>query len=422
MGGEKSGTLGANKTLTSVGVIFHFKSMAKMNKSQPNYDVVVVGGGMVGAAAALGLAQTGWSVALLEHEAPTAFDTNSAPDLRVSAIGCASVALLKQLQVWPRVQQMRYAPYRRLETWEQQGSQVIFDATSLALPELGFMVENRVLQLALWQQMEECPNLTLLCPSRLQSMVRVDEHWKVTLDAQQEIQGRLVIGADGANSLVRRLAGIGTSGWQYRQSCMLITVETDTAQQDTTWQQFFPTGPRAFLPLFDNWASLVWYDSPQRIRQLQAMPMPQLSQEVAAAFPSRLGAVKAIAAGSFPLVRRHAQQYVQPGLVLLGDAAHTINPLAGQGVNLGYRDVDALLDVLNQARGQAELWHSEPVLQRYQRRRRTDNLIMQSGMDVFYTAFSNNLPAVKFVRNLALMTAQRAGKLKEHALKYALGL
>ncbi|CNK16144.1 2-octaprenyl-3-methyl-6-methoxy-1%2C4-benzoquino l hydroxylase [Yersinia frederiksenii] len=422
MGGEKSGTLGANKTLTSVGVIFHFKSMAKMNKSQPNYDVVVVGGGMVGAAAALGLAQTGWSVALLEHEAPTTFDTNSAPDLRVSAIGCASVALLKQLQVWPRVQQMRYAPYRRLETWEQPGSQVIFDATSLALPELGFMVENRVLQLALWQQMEECPNLTLLCPSRLQSMVRVDEHWKVTLDAQQEIQGRLVIGADGANSLVRRLAGIGTSGWQYRQSCMLITVETDTAQQDTTWQQFFPTGPRAFLPLFDNWASLVWYDSPQRIRQLQAMPMLQLSQEVAAAFPSRLGAVKAIAAGSFPLVRRHAQQYVQPGLVLLGDAAHTINPLAGQGVNLGYRDVDALLDVLNQAREQAELWHSEPVLQRYQRRRRTDNLIMQSGMDVFYTAFSNNLPAVKFVRNLALMTAQRAGKLKEHALKYALGL
>ncbi len=422
MGGEKSGTLGANKTLTSVGVIFHFKSMAKMNKSQPNYDVVVVGGGMVGAAAALGLAQTGWSVALLEHEAPTAFDTNSAPDLRVSAIGCASVALLKQLQVWPRVQQMRYAPYRRLETWEQPGSQVIFDATSLALPELGFMVENRVLQLALWQQMEECPNLTLLCPSRLQSMVRVDEHWKVTLDAQQEIQGRLVIGADGANSLVRRLAGIGTSGWQYRQSCMLITVETDTAKQDTTWQQFFPTGPRAFLPLFDNWASLVWYDSPQRIRQLQAMPMLQLSQEVAAAFPSRLGAVKAIAAGSFPLVRRHAQQYVQPGLVLLGDAAHTINPLAGQGVNLGYRDVDALLDVLNQAREQAELWHSEPVLQRYQRRRRTDNLIMQSGMDVFYTAFSNNLPAVKFVRNLALMTAQRAGKLKEHALKYALGL
>lgn len=393
-----------------------------MNKSQPNYDVVVVGGGMVGAAAALGLAQTGWSVALLEHEAPAPFEADSVPDLRVSAIGCTSVSLLKQLGVWAQVQQMRYAPYRRLETREQPGSQVVFDAASLSLPELGFMVENRILQLALWQQITECPNLTLLCPSRLQTMVRVDDCWQITLDAQRQIQGRLVIGADGANSLVRQLAGIGTSGWQYRQSCMLITVETDTAQQDTTWQQFFPTGPRAFLPLFGQWASLVWYDSPQRIRQLQALPMAQLNQEIAKAFPSRLGAVKAIAAGSFPLVRRHAQRYVQPGLVLLGDAAHTINPLAGQGVNLGYRDVDALLEVLNQARERAEPWHSEQVLLRYQRRRRTDNLIMQSGMDVFYTTFSNDLPPVKFVRNLALIAAQRAGKLKEHALRYALGL
>ncbi len=393
-----------------------------MNKSQPNYDVVVVGGGMVGAAAALGLAQIGWSVALLEHDAPAPFDKDSVPDLRVSALGCTSVALLKQLGAWPQVQQMRYAPYRRLETWEQPGSQVVFDAASLSLPELGFMVENRILQLALWQQFAECPNLTLLCPSRLQSMVRIDDYWKVTLNKQEEIQGRLVIGADGANSLVRRLAGIGTSGWQYRQSCMLITVETDVMQQDTTWQQFFPTGPRAFLPLFDHWASLVWYDSPQRIRQLQAMSMAQLSQEIAAFFPSRLGAVKAIAAGAFPLVRRHAQQYVKPGLVLLGDAAHTINPLAGQGVNLGYRDVDALLEVLRQARELAEPWHSEQVLLRYQRRRRTDNLMMQSGMDLFYTAFSNDLPAVKFARNLALMVAQRAGKLKEHALRYALGL
>ncbi|KGA63930.1 2-octaprenyl-3-methyl-6-methoxy-1,4-benzoquinol hydroxylase [Yersinia pseudotuberculosis] len=377
---------------------------------------------MVGAAAALGLAQIGWSVALLEHDAPAPFDKDSVPDLRVSALGCTSVALLKQLGAWPQVQQMRYAPYRRLETWEQPGSQVVFDAASLSLPELGFMVENRILQLALWQQFAECPNLTLLCPSRLQSMVRIDDYWKVTLNEQEEIQGRLVIGADGANSLVRRLAGIGTSGWQYRQSCMLITVDTDVMQQDTTWQQFFPTGPRAFLPLFDHWASLVWYDSPQRIRQLQAMSMAQLSQEIAAFFPSRLGAVKAIAAGAFPLVRRHAQQYVKPGLVLLGDAAHTINPLAGQGVNLGYRDVDALLEVLSQARELAEPWHSEQVLLRYQRRRRTDNLMMQSGMDLFYTAFSNDLPAVKFARNLALMVAQRAGKLKEHALRYALGL
>jgi 2-octaprenyl-3-methyl-6-methoxy-1,4-benzoquinol hydroxylase len=242
------------------------------------------------------------------------------------------------------------------------------------------------------------------------------------LDSSQTLQARLVVGADGANSQVRKLAAIGTSGWQYRQSCMLITVQTGAPQQDVTWQQFYSSGPRAFLPLYDDWASLVWYDSPQRIRQLQALPMVQLEREVTAAFPQRLGAIKAHAAGSFPLVRRHAQCYVKPGLALIGDAAHTINPLAGQGVNLGYRDVDALLEVLLEARGLGEDWGSEEVLKRYQRRRRTDNLMMQSSMDLFYTAFSNDLAPLAVIRNLALMAAQRAGKLKEQALKYALGL
>ncbi|MEX2989721.1 3-demethoxyubiquinol 3-hydroxylase [Serratia fonticola] len=393
-----------------------------MNTSQKRFDAVVVGGGMVGAAAALGLARAGLSVALLEHEAPETFDPQSPPDLRISSIGCTSVGLLKQLDAWPAVLQMRSAPYRRLETWEWESSRVAFDAATLGLPELGFMVENRILQLALWQQLAQCENLTLYCPARLQAMHRADDQWQVTLSSSETLQTHLVVGADGAHSQVRKLAAIGTSGWQYRQACMLITVETDQPQQDVTWQQFLPSGPRAFLPLYDQWATLVWYDSPQRIRQLQALPMAQLEQEIAAAFPSRLGAVKAHAAGSFPLVRRHAQRYVQSGLVLLGDAAHTINPLAGQGVNLGYRDVDALLEIVGDAREQGEDWASEEVLMRYQRRRRTDNLLMQSGMDLFYTAFSNNLAPLGVVRNLALMVAERAGKLKERALKYALGL
>lgn len=393
-----------------------------MNTYQKRFDAVVVGGGMVGAAAALGLARAGLSVALLEHEAPDTFDPQSPPDLRISAIGCTSVGLLKQLDAWPAVLQMRSAPYRRLETWEWESSRVAFDAATLGLPELGFMVENRILQLALWQQLSQCENLTLYCPTRLQAMHRADDQWQVTLSSSETLQARLVVGADGAHSQVRKLAAIGTSGWQYRQSCMLITVETDQPQQDVTWQQFLPSGPRAFLPLYDQWATLVWYDSPQRIRQLQALPMAQLEQEIAVAFPSRLGTVKAHAAGSFPLVRRHAQRYVQSGLVLLGDAAHTINPLAGQGVNLGYRDVDALLEIVSDAREQGEDWASKEVLMRYQRRRRTDNLLMQSGMDLFYTAFSNNLAPLSVARNLALMVAERAGKLKERALKYALGL
>ncbi|MEQ1964975.1 3-demethoxyubiquinol 3-hydroxylase [Xenorhabdus khoisanae] len=395
-----------------------------MNNPQQKFDILVVGAGMIGAATALGLAQEGWRVALLEHQPPAPYDAGSEPDIRVSAISCASVDLLKQLGAWKNVLQMRSAPYRKLETWEQNDSKVTFDANSLGLPELGYMVENRILQLALWQEFERYPNLTLFCPTVLKSMQRQreDKTWRVMLEEGTEIDAHLIIGADGARSQVRQLANIGSKGWQYRQSCMLITVKTEQPQQDTTWQQFFPSGPRAFLPLFDQWASLVWYDSPARIRQLQSMTMVQLEREVSKAFPARLGKVAPIAAGSFPLVRHHASHYVQDGLVLLGDAAHTINPLAGQGVNLGYRDVDVLLKVLTDAKELLEDWHSQAVLMRYQRRRMPDNLVMQAGMDLFLTAFSNDLPGLKTVRNLALMVAQRSGVMKNLALKYALGL
>ena len=394
-----------------------------MNNSEKLFDAVIVGGGMVGAAAALGLAQQGFQVALIENEEPAVFDPSAPADLRISAIGCASVRFLMKLGAWPSVEEMRSAPYRRLETWEVDGSEVKFDAQSLGLPELGFMVENRVLQRALWQQFDSFSNLTRFCPAKLRHLLQHDDKtWSLQLTTGELLHTQLVVAADGANSLVRQLAGIGVDGWQYRQNCMLINVETETPDQDVTWQQFFPSGPRAFLPLFGHQASLVWYDSPQRIRYLQTLNMKQLTTEVMQAFPARLGKVTALSSGAFPLVRRHAQRYVLPGLALVGDAAHTINPLAGQGVNLGYRDVEALLSVLEKARESGEAWSSERVLLRYQRQRRLDNLMMQSGMDLFYTAFSNDLAPVKVLRNLALMTAERAGGLKTRALKYALGI
>ncbi|HDG1700639.1 TPA: 2-octaprenyl-3-methyl-6-methoxy-1,4-benzoquinol hydroxylase [Kluyvera ascorbata] len=385
-------------------------------------DVAVVGGGMVGGALALGLAQQGFSVAVLEKSPPADFDPTSQPDVRISAISASSVQLLRDLGVWDAVLAMRAHPWRRLETWEWQTAHVVFDAAELKLPNLGYMVENNVLQLALWQALEAHPQVALLHGASLQDMqVEGDSHI-LHLDDDRKVATRLVVGADGALSQVRQQAGIGTNGWQYPQSCMLITVQCDNEPGDSTWQQFSPTGPRAFLPLFDNWASLVWYDTPARIRQLQSLPMPQLQREIASHFPQRLGAVTPVAAGAFPLTRRHAQQYVQPGLALVGDAAHTIHPLAGQGVNLGYRDVDALLDVLANARSIGENWASLPVLQRYQARRRVDNLLMQSGMDLFYAGFSNDLGPLRVLRNVGLMAAQHAGVLKRQALKYALGL
>jgi len=385
------------------------------------YDVVIVGGGMVGAALACGLAQQQFRVAVIERAEPEPFEASREPDIRVSAIGASSVALLQQLGAWSRVEAMRSAPYRKLETWEWQSAHVTFDAASLGLPQLGCMVENRVLQRALWEQMQQ-DGVTLLCPATLQDMQPHRAGWHITLAQGDTLNTRLVVGADGASSRVRQLAGIGVHGWEYAQSCMLISVECEHMAGDVTWQQFTPQGPRAFLPLFDNHASLVWYDAPARIRQLQALPLSQLEKEIKQHFPARLGRFQAKSAASFPLVRRHASRYVMPGLALVGDAAHTINPLAGQGVNLGYRDVDALITVLTEARSQAQLWSTLPVLQRYQRERYRDNLLMQGGMDLFYFAFSNALPPLRLARNLGLIAAEHAGGLKRRALRYALGL
>ena len=389
--------------------------------NQPT-EIAIVGGGMVGGALALGLAQHGFRVTVIEHAAPVPFVADSQPDIRISAISSASASLLKGLGVWDAVQGMRTHPYRRLETWEWENAHVVFDATELKLPLLGYMVENNVLQQALWQALEAHPNVTLRVPASLISLHQHNDLHELELTGGEKITAKLVIGADGANSQVRQMAGIGIHAWQYAQSCMLITVQCENSPGDSTWQQFTPDGPRAFLPLFDNWASLVWYDSPARIRQLQSLDMAQLRAEIAKYFPSRLGDVTPVASGAFPLTRRHALQYVQPGLALVGDAAHTIHPLAGQGVNLGYRDVDALIDVLVSARSYGEQWASQRVLKRYQTRRMTDNFIMQSGMDLFYAGFSNNLQPLRIMRNIGLMAAERAGVLKRQALKYALGL
>lgn len=392
-----------------------------MNGTTQNWDVVIVGGGMVGAALASGLAAEGFKVAVLEQQEPAEFAAASRPDVRISAIGASSVALLRQLKVWPLVQMMRCAPYRRLETWEWHTARVGFDAQSLGLPELGYMVENSVLQRALWLRLQQ-QAVTLISPARLTAMQSVNGGWQLRLEGGETHCARLVIGADGANSQVRKLAGIGICGWNYAQSCMLISVQCEQDAGDCTWQHFTPAGPRAFLPLFERWASLVWYDSPERIRQLQAMTMAQLGREISSHFPARLGKVTPVAAASFPLVRRHATRYVLSGLALVGDAAHTINPLAGQGVNLGYRDVDALIDTLVSSRQRAEDWASEGGLQRYQRKRKKDNLLMQSAMDLFYFTFSAPAAPLKMARNLGLIVAEHSGVLKKQALKYALGL
>lgn len=393
-----------------------------MKNQLTDTDIVVVGGGMTGGALAIGLARRGFQVVVLEQVLPNPFCATQPPDVRVSAISQGSVKLLEQLRIWQRVREMRCHPWRRLETWERDNARVIFDAQELHLTQLGYMVENPVLQYAIWQEIQACPSIKMYAPVQLSDVCRQGDIQQLTLDDGQKLTARLVIGADGASSQVRYLAGIGLCGWRYQQDCLLVTVRCDNPPGDSTWQQFTPDGPVAFLPLFEQWATLVWYHHPARIRQLQAMNATQLAEQIHQHFPARLGRITPQAWSAFPLIRRHAFSYVQPGFVLAGDAAHTIHPLAGQGVNLGYRDVWTLLEVLGDAKCHTEQWYSDRVLKRYQKRRMADNHLMQMGMDVFYVGFSQRSMPLKIVRNLGFMVAQRAGILKQQVLKYALGI
>ncbi|MFM4755269.1 FAD-dependent monooxygenase [Aeromonas caviae] len=382
-------------------------------------DIAIVGAGMVGAATACLLAAEGLSVRVIETRLPEPYAPEQPLDLRVSAISQASVALLTRAGAWQYLQQMRLCPYRRLETWELDGFATRFDAVDLGLPQLGYIIENRLIQLALLKRMEDFPTIQTHTPAAVTSLRQSADDAVLTLDDGTELQARWVLACDGAESHTRRLAGIGVSRFEYRQHCMLINIDTDFAQEEITWQQFTPSGPRAFLPLPGRHGSLVWYDSPARIRALAAMSNEALAVEVRRHFPSRLGGFTVTDKGSFPLVRRHANDYHAGRVVLLGDAAHTINPLAGQGVNLGFKDVACWAGLLGKAGAQ---WHELALAGRYEGRRRPDNLLMQSGMDLFYGVFSNEIGPLRLARNLALNLADKAGPLKEMALRYALGL
>ncbi|WP_417605310.1 FAD-dependent monooxygenase [Oceanimonas baumannii] len=385
-------------------------------------DIAIVGGGMVGALAAAMLAPAGLTIRVLESRQPAEFSPEQLHDLRISSISAASVRLLQQAGAWDAIMKMRAWSYQRLEASEWQGFATRFSADELDCEYLGYMVENRIIQLGLWQVLALWHNVTIDCPQMLDRLEQNAKGALLTLGDGSQLQARLVLACDGAESRVRQMAGIGVTAWDYDQQCMLISVQGEQLEQDITWQQFCSSGPRALLPLGNGRASLVWYDSQARIAQLAAMSNQELNAAVAAHFPPRLGPVTVLGKGHFPLRRRHANQYVKGCVVLLGDAAHTINPLAGQGVNLGFKDVAAISELVHQAVEQGEDIAAPDMLRRFERQRRPDNLLMQGAMDVFYQAFSNELPPLRLLRNLGLKAAEHSGPLKKQVMKYAMGL
>ncbi|WP_249554372.1 FAD-dependent oxidoreductase [Shewanella sp. 8A] len=396
---------------------------APITSEMQSFDVVLVGGGMVGAATAIGLAQQGLNVAVVESFTPEAYSSEQALDVRVSAISVASEHLLEQLGALDSLLKMRNVPYLGLETWELDGCITQFHSSQIGASHLGHIVENRLVQLALWEQMQQWENIQLFCPERVAYFARGVDTVSVHLQSGYSLEAKLLVGADGANSQVRQWAGIGISGWDYAQSAMLINIQTAQGQQDVTWQQFTPSGPRSLLPLPGNHASLVWYDDANRIKQLMQLNNKQLADQIRQHFPSRLDSDFTVEAkGSFALTRRHAQAYFKPNVVILGDAAHTINPLAGQGVNLGFKDVGALLTAIKTALTEDKPWWSTEVLSQYQAKRYLDNQLMMTTMDVFYASFSNDILPLKLLRNGALKLANINSPIKQTVLKYAMGL
>ena len=387
------------------------------------FDVVIVGGGMVGAAVACGLGGSNLKIAVIENEFPQEFQSEQPHDLRVSALSIASKTILETVGAWQGVENRRLCPFKRMRVWETAGD-TEFCSDDIGHSELGYIVENRVTQLALLERLQEFENIELICPARIETLNYSNSNdSKLILNNGRTLTAKLLVAADGAQSKVRQSVGLGVTSWDYEQHALVIYIETTYEQQDITWQRFVASGPQAFLPLTGNFGSIVWYNSPDEVKRLQALSNDDLKTELTATFPKELGDVtRVIAQTSFPLTRRHAQHYIKHGVALVGDAAHTINPLAGQGVNIGLLDAAALAEVILDATQQGRSISDASVLKRYEKMRRTENLKMMTVMDVFYQTFSNEFLPLKFLRNLGLGLAERVTPLKNKVMRGAMGL
>jgi len=386
-------------------------------------DVIVVGGGMVGAAFALACAGQGLGVTVVEARAPRRTWPAGEVDLRVSALSRASERILRRLGVWGRIIELGVSPYRQMRVWDAGSvGSIHFDAADLGEPDLGHIVENRVLQLALWERLEARPEVTLVCPTTITGLRRTPDGQALALADGRHLHGRLLVAADGRDSLIRDLAQIPTRGWDYDQRAIVATVSPAQWHQETAWQRFLPAGPLALLPLADGRCSIVWSAGGSRADELLALDDAAFSQALTEASEHRLGLIRVAGPRAAVALRlQHAQRYVEPGLALIGDAAHAIHPLAGQGVNLGLLDAAELAAALDLARQRRRDIGSLWTLRRYERARRGDNLAMLAAMDAFKRLFGTDLAPVAALRGLGLSLTDRWAPLKRLLMDRALG-
>lgn len=392
-------------------------------------DLIIVGAGMVGSALALALREQGLEILLIDGGplSVTPFDKSAAFEPRVSALSVASQRVLERLGVWDGVVARRSSPYRDMQVWDGSGTgQIHFSAASVHAEVLGHIVENRVVQDALLERLHDS-DIGLLANGRLEQMRRSGDGWLLTLLDGRQLRAPLLVAADGANSAVRRLAGCATREWDYLHHAIVTSVRCARPHQATAWQRFTDDGPLAFLPLDgpagEHWCSIVWSITPAEAERVMALDDAEFCAALGKAFEWRLGEVlHADRRLCIPLRQRHAKRYVEDGLALIGDAAHSIHPLAGQGVNMGFLDAAVLADVLSHALARGERLADERVLSRYERKRMPHNLAMMAAMEGFERLFQADPLPVRWLRNAGLNWVDELPEAKALFVRQALGL
>jgi len=399
-------------------------SRSESRRRAPLLDVAVVGGGMVGAAAALALARAGFATALLEARPPAPWSVDDEVDLRVVGLAPSSIALLDGLDVWTSIRESRAASYARMHVWDARtGAAVDFDATAEGRAWLGWIAENNLVQWTLWQALEAA-GVQRLCPAQVTGYEACEDRVVLELDTGDiaNLSARLLVAADGAGSPLRRLAGLDTHGHDYGQRGVVAHVATERPHQHTAWQRFLPGGPLALLPLADGRSSIVWSLPEAEAQRVLALDDAAFCAELGVASDFQLGPVLSTTRrAAFPLKLQLADRYQAERLVLLGDAAHAVHPLAGQGVNLGLRDVAELRDTLLAAREAGRDIAAPHVLRRYARRRRSADTLDAWSFDALGRIYAWQAPPLVAARALGVRLVDRLAPLKRRLAAHAAG-
>lgn len=387
-------------------------------------DVAIIGGGMVGLTVAAALEKSGLRIAIIESQLPET-ELADLPDIRVSAISRASENILDNVGAWQGIKSRRAAPYTSMKVWEQDSfAHIDFDAEQIAQRNLGHIVENRVIQLSLLDTISKQDNVTLLAPERCSNIMFGESEAWLTLESGKAITAKLVVGADGANSWLRNQVDIPLTHWDYGHSALVANIRTIENHDQTARQIFRPEGPLAFLPLGEeNLSSIVWSLDPLHADNLVSMPEEEFNKQLTAAFDNQLGLCKVEGERqAFPLKMRYAKDFVKERVVLVGDAAHTIHPLAGQGVNLGLADAAALAETIIELHQEGKDIGSKVNLRSFERWRKAEAAQMIASMQGFKELFSGENPIKKLVRGIGMSLTNELTPVKDECLKRALGV